>query len=186
MLGVLPSPPRRAWPRAFGLAVGVWAGLGVGVAAPLDPWGKAAAGLLTASIAGLLSVLRPAEATVAYRAWNKAARMYERAACTAVLALCYGVVAAAGCAGSSLRLQRPAPERSLWYPKATLSLDAYRSQADRPGRPSTGHPWLEVVAWARRSGNTWAVVLVPFLALIGTLDDRDRDDAAPAGIYTLF
>ena len=121
-------------------------------------WGKAAAGLLTASIAGLLSVLRPAEATVAYRAWNKAARMYERAACTAVLALCYGVVAAAGCAGSSLRLQRPAPERSLWYPKATLSLDAYRSQADRPGRPSTGHPWLEVVAWARRSGNTWRSV----------------------------
>lgn len=186
MLVVLPPRPRRAWARAFALATGLWAGLAAAVLASLAAPGSVIAALLVASVACVVAAWRPRVATLAYRVWNKGARMYARAAAHVAVVLCYAVVTAAGAAGSSLRLQRPRPGESLWQPRPTLPLEAYGSQSARPGRAWHGHPWADLVRWAVGTPNAWAIFLVPFLVLIVALESQEQDEAFPAGIYTLF
>jgi hypothetical protein len=187
MLIVLPARPRRAWVRAFGLAIGLWGGLAVGVLAPLAGPTRALAAALVVVAAGLAAAWRPAEVRLAYRVWNKAARTYARAVRHAALVVAYGVVAAAGGAGSSLRLHRPGPDESLWSPRPTLPVEAYGSQSDRPGgRAWRGHPWAGVAAWALGTRNAWATLLVPFLLIVVATESQEQEEEFPAGIYTLF
>lgn len=185
MLVVLPARPRRAWLHAFCAALSLWAGFAVGLLAPLDPWGRSAAAALVTVLAVVVGVLRPTELGLVYRVWNKAARGYALVVRAALLALCYGVITAAGTAGSSLRLRRPRPGESLWYPRDTLPAEAYGSLDERPGRAWRGHPWRAVLTWALRTGHAWAIVLLPFLMLIAALE-RSEQTHYPDGIYTLF
>lgn len=182
---VLPPRPRRAWLRSFGVAAGLWAGLAVLLLAPFDLPGRLAAAVLVLLLGGVAPIARPAGSARVYRLWNRIARGYARLARAALLAVCYGVVALVGVAGTALRLRRPEPGESLWLARDTLATEAYGSQHDRPGKAWHGRQWAAVLAWAARTGNGWAVFLVPFLALVATLEEDERRDV-PVGIYTLF
>lgn len=179
----LPSHMRRAWQRAFWLALSLWAGVAVGALVPVSLWGRGTAALLTALLLQAAGAAWPGGVTLAYRAWNRVAREYARVVRAALVAACYGVVVVVGAAGSTLRLRRPAPGVSLWYPKASLPLAAYGSQHEGPG-PHAGR-WRSLLAWALSTGHAWVIPLLPFLVLLGTLD-RQEAGPPPAGIYTLF
>jgi hypothetical protein len=184
-LRVVLPPPRRAWLRAFCLATSGWVGLAVAALAPFGLPGKVLSAAVVVVAAVAVAAVRPGAVVMPYRAWNKAARIYARGGRTVLLLLCYGVITSVGVLGSRLQLSRPAPNASLWYRQDGLPLEAYASQDDRPGRVWPKSQWTSLALWAVRSGNAWAVVLVPFLALIAVFDSSDRQEFPP-GIYTLF
>jgi hypothetical protein len=90
-----------------------------------------------------------------------------------------------GLAGSTLRLAPPPLGESLWVERATLPTAAYQNQFEAPNGTVPRGPWATMATWVIRSGNVWALVLVPFLVLIAALETDDRQQF-PAGIYTLF
>ena len=188
---VLPSHARRAWVKAFALALALWMGLGVALIAAVvtDARPSAPAAALAVSVAMLVGtggVACPAAVVPVYRLWRRVSRFYARSARFALLALCYAIVlVAVGAAGSSLRLRRPAPGDSLWGVRRTQSPSTYRSQFEGVGLPWTGRPWRAVVAWALLPHNAWAIFLLPlFLALSALVTEEQAP--YPAGIYTLF
>ena len=183
---VVPARPRRAAFRGFWLTMGVWAGLGTALIVPIGLAPRLGAAVLAAALVVLASRLRAREAEQLYRLWARASRFYARITRLVLLRLCHGVVlVGAGLAGSTLRLAPSPPGESLWVDRSTLSTAAYRNQFEALNGTVPRGPWATMATWAIRSGNVWAVVLVPFLALIAALETDDRQQF-PAGIYTLF
>jgi hypothetical protein len=183
---VVPARPRRAALRAFWLTMGAWAGLGTAVVMPLDVVSRLVAGLLVAALIVVGAWLRPREAGGLYRLWARASRLYSRITQLVLLRLCHGVVfVAVGWAGSTLRLAPPRADESLWAQRSTLATGAYRSQFEGSNGTAPVGAWAATATWAMRSGNLWALVLVPVLVLIAALETDDRQ-RFPAGIYTLF
>ena len=78
--------------------------------------------------------LRPQIISIPYTIWNTMARTFARAARAFLKLICfYIILVAAGRAGSSLKLSRPASDESLWVPRRTLANTGYFHQYDGPG-----------------------------------------------------
>jgi hypothetical protein len=183
---ILPNHGRRAWVRAFSATAGLGIAIATAVAVRLGLQWTVALCVVLPVAAGVGATLRPREAAVAYRLWNLMARAYARVARAVLLALCYMVLfTVVGIAGSSVRLQRPRAGESLWFPRSTLATSTYWSQSEQPDRPWSHHRWIGMFVWAFRSGNSWAVLLIPFLMLVAVLE-HGEEQRFPAGIYTLF
>jgi hypothetical protein len=117
-----------------------------------------------------------------YGLWNRLSGFYMRAARFIIKAICfYVLVVFVGQAGSSLRLTRSDSSQSLWRPREHVSL------VHPPASPASAHKgWKRnLVAWALRSAQWWALGLLPFLIILGALD-TDSEGSLPFDIYTLF
>mgnify|MGYP001340470439 CR=1 FL=1 len=181
----LPARPDRNWLRSFSVAFALGAGLvTIALAQVLgtrQPLRLAVAVTLVIAVPGLL---RPLLMYKIYRGWNRLARGYARVARHLLLRVCYYTVfALVARAGSALRVERPAPGTSLWTPRSTLPPATYTSQDASPAASKDG--LAGVLLWSIRSGQLWAIFLVPFLALLRMLE-AEAKGGPPADIYTLY
>lgn len=185
----LPSRPRRAWFMGFWLAIGLCSGLFIGLLAVWlisPPWfALGVIPVLVLAGAGLLwrQVIRRA-----YAVWNRLALHFGRTAQLLLMGICFYIIfVAVGRTGTGLRLAHPPPGTSLWVPRGTLAPHAYASQHGAGDGMSLQKGWVVMfLSWAVRSGNFWAVSLVPFFILLSALQVDQSESSFPANIYTLF
>lgn len=184
----LPLPPlRRATLRAFWIAVCLELGILVGLAAllPIPPAGLIA-GL--AAVAALLAAgcLSPEQVAPAYRFWNRGASRFAVAAARWIAGICYYTVfAAAALSGSPVLRRWPRQPASNWSRRDRLPEAAYGSTWRLQSGMSAAGSLRPFVSWALKSGNSWAVVLVPFLLLLRALDSQPPQHV-PSDLYTLY
>jgi hypothetical protein len=184
----LPSEERRVlvrslWFSLAGLSTLAMTGLAVWLHSPI----AFAAALLLGGVLGYVAVAVPAFAWRVYRAWNR--RLVFPVGCLArqvVSAMCFYItIAAVGRSGSRLRRGR-GRSRSAWVPRKPQPASSYKAtfvtnRAVAPGTWST-----EYARWATDTGNAWSVVLIPFLAVLQALPDKQQAGDAQDNIYTLF
>lgn len=188
MMMMLPSPPRRGSVRSFWLVISVLAGsLSGALAAVFLSAQWFVMGLVLVPMIALPGLVWPRAVSGVYEAWNGVAGFYCRAARVLVKGICfYLVLAPANWTSSSLRLRRPPSGQSLWTPRRTLPAMTYGSQYDGGGGDSLRTGWiLRLLSWTVRSGNIWALSLLPFMVMLSALE-TDEEISFPSNIYTLF
>lgn len=179
--------PRRAWLTSFGVASGFLSGAGICAVA----WWTGSpsaflAGALAFLVPSLVGAVLPQTMIIPYRGFAKLARIYAGAARKWIICACYLVVlTAVGGLGSSLDLREGRTRNSLWARRSTLSAATYASQHhSQRGRSSGG--WIRTfTSWTVRSGNLWALSILPFLVMLAALEFEEHRDV-PSDIYTLF
>jgi hypothetical protein len=173
----LPAPPRR------GLLLGFWISISlfIGLLIALVHWLVA---IITVAALLLVGCCCPALLAFAYRAWNYVARRFSRIATALLTSICFFVViTVVGRSGKRLPLTLAAGTGSLWVKRGQIPSNAYFAQHNGTTPPNgTGSAFF---MWAIRSNNTWAVSLLPFLAVLSALAEEDEKHVA-ANIYTLF
>lgn len=183
------SPPRRAWLMSFWLAISLCSGLLIGLLSALlisPPW--FGIGVMLALVLACPGLLWPQAIARPYAVWNRRARYFGRAAHLWLMGICFYIIfVAVGRTGSSLRLAHPPPTTSLWVPRGTLAPSAYGSQHGASDGASLQKGWIATfLSWAVRSGNFWALSLLPFFILLSALQIDQKKSNFPANIYTLF
>lgn len=186
MTAITLGPVTPSSVRAFGLTLillAAIAGFLLGMAV-LPSLYALLVGMLSGGLVLAASLAMPSLAVIAYKAWNRFGRLYARTARSLVNAACFFVVISGTAnAGSSLALERRKGQ-SLWTPHASHDSKPSVSQyVGGTGREASG--FRSFVEWARRSGNLWALALIPFFCLLLALE-AEGDYQAPSDIYTLF
>lgn len=185
---LVPSHPRRAWLQSFWIVACSMSGFLVGglLAARLGSiW--IAAGVLAGGLLSYIGFLFPAVTLGPYRLWFRISDLYFRVVRLAVKAVCFFVIfVIVGRRKSSLLFDRPTEMASIWLPRNTLPDANYPHEYEGEIGPARPRSWVSVyAAWARSSGNGWAISLLPFLLLLALLEP-EQERVFPAGIYTLF
>ena len=174
--------------KSFSLALGLLSGLSVSLMSYvlgltlLLPIGVIfSAGLV------LLGLLRPKTISPLYRLWNLGVNQFARAARLSLMGICFYIILfAVRRAGKHLELARPHPGQSLWTSKDTFDAATYLHEFTAASQPFSQKSWCRsYVIWARTSGHAWALLLVPFLAILSALEIY-HERPFPAGLYTLF
>jgi hypothetical protein len=185
----LPSRPRRAWLMGFWLAISVCSGLLIGLllALLIAPQWFGLGGILMLVLA-CTGLLRRQAIRRAYAVWNRLAHYFSRTVQLLLMGICFYIIfVAVGRTGSTLRLAHPPPTTSLWAPRGTLASSAYVSQYGARDGASLQKGWIATfLSWAVRSGNLWALSLLPFFILLSALQIDQEKNTFPASIYTLF
>jgi hypothetical protein len=185
----LPEPPRRAFLRSFWLVLSLCiGGLSAAILALVVSHVWACVGGILACALAVSGLLWPQICAKPYSAWNHLIRIYVRVTRRVLMSISFYIIfVAVGWSGSSLRLVRPAPTESLWVSRGTLAPSTYAHQYTGTTAASEQAGWTKTyLAWATRSGNFWAVALLPFVFLLAVLDVDQKDAGFPANIYTLF
>jgi hypothetical protein len=181
---VLPTPPRRAHLRGFGLL------LGIGLSVPATILGAWSAGPAIGALGAVpllvltgLARWRPEGLAPFYETWNRIAKRVARWTGLWFSLLAFLVVLSSAGGASPMTWRRPRPVRSGWRPRPTTGLSEATPPADRA--PGAFH-WIgPSIDHARATGTTWIWALVPFLALIGTVEIRPKGGVR-GNIYTLY
>jgi hypothetical protein len=178
--------PRYAEIQSFWLVMGVWAALGAALC--VSGWGwhwSSGSGVMVASILAALPLVHQEVAWNGYRAWHEwLVNPFMTRAASIVSRVCYFVVfVVVGRVGTRLVMTVPPSSQSAWVLRSSLDATAYGAHdAVNPGRLA----WVpRYVSWAWRSGNVWAVGLIPFLFLL-KFSSASEQKAVDANIYTLF
>jgi hypothetical protein len=183
----LPSTSRRAMLRSFWFVISVLSGLTVAILAFwLGPGMLWASVLMTVALAMLVFV-KERFVWRLYGAWNsRLARPVSAILQRVVLRLCYFIVfTAVGRAGSRLpRAEREACA-SFWSPRSSLAAEAYRAPFAAVWEGRRGGWVRQYLIWAFRSGNAWAVALLPYIVLLRLCSSPEEKGVA-GNIYTLF
>ncbi len=185
---LVPLHPRRAWLQSFWIVVCSMSGLLIGALLAFH-WGPAGivAGVLVGALLGYTGLLAPTVARGPYRLWYRLTELYCRVVRLAVKAVCYFVIVlVVGRRNSSMLFERPTAMASMWIPRNPLPAANYPYEYESETGGAKPRSWVPVYrAWARSSGNRWALSLLPFLMLLSWLEP-EQDRVFPAGIYTLF
>jgi hypothetical protein len=185
----LPSTPRRAGLRAFWFVVIATAGLLVAVLAGSLGWPRPiATGVLVATLLMTVVFLQQRFVWLCYRAWNRLL-VYPFLVISRNVAtrLCYFIVfVAVGRTGSRLPLTGSDTSGGFWTLRSSPDLRAYRLPFGPDHGQLRSFGWVcSYVSWAFHSGNTWAVALLPFLAILWVCSGP-QEGKIEANIYTLF
>ena len=182
-------PPGRAWLQSFWMAMSLTSGAMVSIVCGLliSPWWFAS-GAAFAVVMAVPGLLWPQLASPPYRAWNKLARGVVRVARLWVTGVCFYIICVTvGLTGSYARLARPTSHESLWVARRTPASAAYGGGYDGVPREFARKGWIRAYfAWARQSGNVWAVCLLPFLILLSATENDENQNRIASNIYTLF
>ena len=184
---VLP-PIREVCLQSFGVVMGLFAGLLIGILSSLLGISRPfILGVGVASAVMFPGLLWPQMLSLAYRAWNKFARIFAGYARVLLAGICFYIIfVTVGRSGAALRPNRSPGSRSQWIPRETLAPAAYSALHAVPMKRPSEHGWIsDFLLWASRSGNLWVVCLLPFLILLSVLE-TDDEGSFPSGIYTLF
>lgn len=184
----LPRHPNLTWTLAFWLAAVMLLAIAAGVAVALlvsPAWLPAVAAAAAAAAAA--GPLLPHFAERAYRRWNALAEGYAAFARAVVLHACYFVLITGTSRAGSRFAPGPAGDLgSSWVPKSSPGIETHRRPSDTDGVSSRVAPWIvRYVSWSRRSGNAWAVCLLPFVLLLTAFDVHEEEEP-PARLYTLY
>ena len=184
----LPRPPRRAHLRSLWFALCAM----LGSSATIIMWFFALPHPLTIPLAtgtGLIAVglmmtewIRPF-----YAIWNKVARRVAYVTRLALMGICYFVVfIVVAQAGAKFTRKRPPSTQTTWTPRGNQAETTRSSFSSLGLKDPAERGWATAYfIWARRTGNWWAIVLLPFLSLLSVLAEDDNE-TLPAHIYTLF
>jgi hypothetical protein len=118
------------------------------------------------------------------KAWNRGTPILTAILRSVVVRLCFCLIFAVGApSGSALRIASVQGSKSMWH---ALALASYRLELAGSGT-TTGGGWLsELLTFARRPGNRWMLLLVPFLFTLVLLGDEQKRTVPPTSTYTLF
>ncbi len=113
-----------------------------------------------------------------YTVWNKGAGLVARVASRLLMGVCFFIVfAAVGLAGARFSRKPPTSASSGWNRRGPQVGE--ENNAPSAGAGIKEAVWMRAyVRWARRSGNLWAIVLLPFLSFLSLLA-KDEDDTLP-------
>jgi len=184
----LPSEDRQVFVRSLWLSLAALSALTMIV---LAAWLRSpiafAAALVVGGVLGYVAFSVPMLAWRVYRAWNRRAvfpvGLFAR---RVVSGMCFFITfVAVGRSGSTLERARRG-NRSAWVPRKPQPAISYKATfITREAVPS--RTWfMEYTRWARGTGNAWSIVLIPFLAVLQILPDKEQMGDAPENIYTLF
>jgi hypothetical protein len=185
----LPATTRRATVRAFWLIISGM--IGAAVAAMTAYWGATRpleAGSVAAALLFGLVFARERLVWRLYKGWNQwLVYPFILMAREVVTRLCYFVVfVAVGSAGSRLSLGGSSASRSFWVARPLPDGAARRMSLGSDHAAGGRLGWVtNYLSWALRSGNAWAIVLLPFLAILAALSLPEERTVA-SNIYTLF
>jgi hypothetical protein len=182
----LPYRPDREALLGFTLAMALVAGAAVTLLALLSGLlGAGASFGLAALAAGTIALAGhrwERLADYAYRVWNRVAKGYAEFARRAVTAIWYWTVLTAVSKSGARKLELGG---SPWLARGTQAASTYVGQGgdelSGDARPGLG----EYSRWARSTGRTWALVLLPLLFVLRALESRDPK-APPSDMYTLY
>ena len=189
---VFPFPARRHWLISFWLTASFVAAVLTSAALVLAfSTGWFFSAILLAAGFALLGRLYSGLALLAYRAWNKIARLVACGLRFLLMALCYFTifVAVRFQPGTPrfLRLNRAKPSESMWASRGTLAAQDYL----HPYLGGTDHSheatWIaNFINSIVSSRDLWAFSLVPVLILLSLLETDAEQTHFPSDIYTLF
>lgn len=181
----LSAPPRLAHLRAFGVLLSLFYGAIVAmlawmlrVANPLLTW------VIVTSVMVVVSVTTAQQLAWLYNRWNSLVRWLSRRTATVISGICFCICAALPKNETRFEWEPSFPNASNWVKTGPTG------SMRKPLRPvrvdGSRHPrWARAyVRWAQ-SGNGWAMVLLPFLALLSLFAD-DEEEPVPVQNYTLF
>jgi hypothetical protein len=182
----LSAPPRLAHLRAFGVLLSLFYGAVVAMLAwvlrsdnPLLTW------VMVTSVMVAVSVTTAHQLVWLYNRWNSLVRWLSRRTTTVISGICFCICAALPKNETRFEWKPRSPGASNWAKTGAAGSVPEPLRAD----PVDGrqHPrWARAyVRWAPQSGNGWAVVLLPFLALLSLFAD-DEEEPVPVQNYTLF
>jgi hypothetical protein len=189
MLVMPPYHSRRAWLRSFWLVVSVAAGLGCGVLLAVGGHAHAlGAGVAIGVALAVPGLIWPHATAMAFRAWNKLARLFANAARLYVTRVClYTIFPVVGLFGSTMTMDRPASLDTGWARRRFPRTAAYGSTADLDAPTPSNSGWLrDYASWASRSGRPWTLGLVPFLILLSVFEEEAPAIPPDHDIYTLY
>ena len=182
----LPEPPRAAHLRSFWFALSAIFGMSTAsclhvLSVPHSLAISAATALLLVG-AGIFGAdwIRPF-----YTVWNRGARLVARVTSGLLIGICFFIAfGAVGLAGARYSRKLPTSALSGWTRRGPQIGNENIAPCARTGIKKA--EWLcAYVCWACRSGNLWAIVLIPFLSLLSLLA-KDEDETFPTNVYTLF
>lgn len=135
-------------------------------------WGAAAA----------LVALAPGSLTSEYfdlgiRAWNKLMRVLTPVLRAYVLRVMYFVLIVVGLTASSFHVAHPGVRRSMWVLRNDGAPDAGEREASLEDAPSYRAAAARV---------QWVVFVLPAVALVKVLRDKELKDTPPSATYTLY
>ena len=185
MLRITLPPPSRGRLYSFWLVQSACAGfLAVIVGKATGVPQFVLAGISLGFLMALVGYAWPNAISGFYHTWDRWAATYAAWASRLLLKICYLVVfTLVRLAGS--RMTRDRKRQTMWMPRTTTAAEAYGSQSDLP-LAAGSQGWVRsYVRWASKSGNLWAVSLLPFLILIAVLDP-ERSQGYAGSLYTLF
>ncbi len=157
------------------------AALGSMASAPMGELALFMVGMVTLAMVGYrYPTLAKRPYAVMYRGFEQYCRLLR----LCLKLACFSVFVVVGRAGSTLPLQ-PRTGWSMWIPRCSTPPDVFESEFE--GKHDLGSTsWIATyVTWARRTGNGWAIMLLPFLTLLSALEP-DEERSFPPNIYTLF
>ena len=184
----LPTSPHRTHLRSFWIAICAM----LGSSATIFMWFFAlphafAIPLATGTSLLAVGLIMPQWIWPFYAIWNKVARRVASITRLALMGICYFVVfVVIGRAGARFAQNRSPSMQTTWSPRGHQAETSEPSFSSATVKHIAERGWATAYfTWARRSGNWWAIVLLPFLSLLSVLAEDDRK-ALPAHIYTLF
>jgi hypothetical protein len=183
----LPRPPRRAHLRSFWIALCAMLGLSVTIIMWFFALPHALAiPFATGTALVAVGLIVPEWIGPFYAIWNKVARRVAFITRLALMGICYFVVfVVVRQAGARFTRKRYRSTRTTWSPRGNQAETGSSFSSMRLEDPTEPGWATAYFIWARRTGNWWAIVLLPFLSLLSVLADDDRK-TLPAHIYTLF
>jgi hypothetical protein len=185
---VLLPTARAAYLKSFSLSLGLASVLlGCGLSYGFGPRTPIVLIAGAAALYFLLGIVRPSIMARPYKLWNSAARYFARGARLILMSICFYVVfLAVGRAGTALKLARPMADQSLWTAKTMIAPAASHYEFSSIENGLTQKGWFRsYLDWSKTSGQLWALFLVPFLAMLASVEIY-TDRRFPAGVYTLF
>lgn len=191
---MMPKPPTRASLRAFWAllclaAAGIMGALLLGLGV-VDATGASASSLAAAIVLGVPGLARPYSVSLPYRCWNWLASKMVTVLSRYVTAVCFmAVVVPMSTRMTPSREFATSVRKSRWTERGTQEPKLYASQYDGRSADEGELHWLaEVTQWGRESGRSWLWPLLPFLALLRSLDGGRSTGASgvSSDIYTLY
>jgi hypothetical protein len=123
-----------------------------------------------------------------YRLWNKLAASLAYYVRLWLMGICFHFVfVAVGQMGSSFPLGGPRTGPSCWVKRVPHTSWAPDKCAGNTIEVSPRQDWVrDFCTWTMKTGNGWALCLLPFLFLLALLEGEEEESTFPASMYTLF
>lgn len=158
-----------------------------GILFPLLGWYGIGIGVIIFLVLHVVGRRWKSVASLFYAKWNQLAKGYANISRWWIERIFFFLILrTVGLWDSSSPLSLSSPTCSMWKRRNTLFPDSEKKHFSNNLSQRRSKGWVgEYVSWAWKSGNVWAVWLIPFLLILTPLE-MDEPSARADNIYTLF